>query len=126
MFLQLHELVDKIHSDVEEFADTIAERITALGGAADGRVQSTARSTAILEYPLDATSGDFHLKALSAAIVQFGKAVRLDIDKATDAALSPLRINGRQRISNRFSQQCMGDKREPTDNHGAFKRTQAR
>ena len=82
-FFQLHELFDKIHSDVEEFVDTIAERITTLGGVADGRVQTTAKSTTIPEYPLDATSADVHLKAFSAAIAEFGKTVRLDIDKAT-------------------------------------------
>src|SRR5262249_9170815 len=38
-FLQLHELFDKIHGEVEEFVDLIAERITALGHVADGRIQ---------------------------------------------------------------------------------------
>ena len=82
-FFQLHELFDQVHSEVEELVDTIAERIMALGGTADGRVQTTAKSTTIDEYPLDAAGADAHLKAIAAALAQFGKASRADIDKAT-------------------------------------------
>src|SRR5215813_8890920 len=41
-FFQLHELFDKLHDEVEDFVDILAERITAIGGIADGRVQTTA------------------------------------------------------------------------------------
>jgi starvation-inducible DNA-binding protein len=37
-FFQLHALFDKIHGEVEEFVDTIAERITTLGGIALSRL----------------------------------------------------------------------------------------
>jgi starvation-inducible DNA-binding protein len=40
-FFGLHQLFDVIHGEVEGFADTLAERITSLGGIADGRVQTT-------------------------------------------------------------------------------------
>jgi starvation-inducible DNA-binding protein len=44
-FLQLHQLFDAVHDVVEGFVDILAERITALGGVADGRVQTTAAAT---------------------------------------------------------------------------------
>lgn len=81
-FFQLHELFDKLHGEVEETVDVLAERITALGGVADGRVQTTARGTSLGEYPLEARAGDSHLRAVAAALGQFGKAVRAGISEA--------------------------------------------
>jgi len=83
-FFQLHELFDKIHGEVEEFVDTIAERITALGGVADGRVQTTAKNSQLYEYSLETSGGEAHLKAVAAVLAQFGKAVRADINAATE------------------------------------------
>ena len=82
-FYQLHQLFDEVHGVVEEFVDTLAERITALGGVADGRVKMTARATSLSEYPADAVLGDAHLKALARALGEFGAATRRDIDAAT-------------------------------------------
>ena len=83
-FFQLHTFFDGVHAIVEEFVDTIAERITTLGGVADGRVQTTASSSSLYEYPLDAHRGESHLKAVSAVLAQFGKALRTDIEAATE------------------------------------------
>ncbi|CAO3408280.1 DNA starvation/stationary phase protection protein Dps [Azospirillum largimobile] len=82
-FLQLHELFDRIHDEVEGFVDLIAERITTLGHVADGRVQTTASRSALYEYPLQAVDGVAHLKALAGALAQFGARVRTDIETAT-------------------------------------------
>ncbi len=84
-FMQLHELFDSVHSEVEGFVDLIAERITALGHVADGRAQTTAARSSLYEYPLQAVAGTDHLKALSGALAQFGALVRKDIDAATAA-----------------------------------------
>ena len=81
-FIQLHELFDKVHGLVEEFVDTIAERITTLGGVADGRVQTTAKRSSLYEYSLETSTGEQHLKVVAAVLGQFGKAVRADIDAA--------------------------------------------
>jgi starvation-inducible DNA-binding protein len=81
-FFQLHELFDKIHGEVEEAVDMLAERITALGAVADGRVQTTARATSLYEYALEARSGESHLRLIAAALGIFGKAVRAAIDEA--------------------------------------------
>lgn len=84
-FIQLHDLFDRVHSVAEEFADTIAERIVALGGIADGRVQSTAATTTLLEYALHAAGGEAHLKAISDALAHFGARIRTDIELAASA-----------------------------------------
>lgn len=81
-FFQLHQLFDQLHDGVEEFVDLIAERITALGGVADGRVQTTARASGLYEYSLETSGGESHLRAVAAVLAQFGKAVRADIDAA--------------------------------------------
>jgi len=79
-FFQLHQLFDQIHGEIEEFVDTIAERITALHGVADGRLQTDTRMTALDEYPTTAASGEEHLRALGQALARFAKAMRDDID----------------------------------------------
>ncbi len=81
-FFQLHELFDKAHSVVEEIVDTVAERITALGGVADGRVQTTVKATALNEYPLNARRGEDHLKLIASALAEFAKYLRTAIDRA--------------------------------------------
>lgn len=84
-FFQLHELFDRIHGVVEEFVDLIAERITATGGVADGRVRTVAAKSTLREYPLGAMLGRAHLDAVAAALAAFGQAVRQDIHEAERA-----------------------------------------
>jgi starvation-inducible DNA-binding protein len=84
-FFQLHELFDKIYVEVGEEIDALAERITALGGVADGRVQTTARSSSLAEYPLDASDGESHLRATAAALGRFAHAARTSIEAAAGA-----------------------------------------
>ncbi|MBU1374896.1 MAG: DNA starvation/stationary phase protection protein Dps [Alphaproteobacteria bacterium] len=81
-FFGLHQLFDKVHGEVEGFADSLAERIAALGGVADGRVQTTAAQTQLYEYALETRAGSDHLRAIAAVVSQFGKALRADIDVA--------------------------------------------
>jgi starvation-inducible DNA-binding protein len=83
-FLQLHQLFDAVHDVVEGFVDILAERITALGGVADGRVQTTAAATSLYEYALETTGGEAHLRAVAAVLAQFGKSLRADIDTAAE------------------------------------------
>jgi len=82
-FIQLHEFFDRLHGIVEGFVDTLAERITALGGVADGRIQTTVSASQLYTYSIETSSGEQHLKALAAVLAQFGKSVRMDIDAAT-------------------------------------------
>src|SRR5436190_5074674 len=67
-FIALHKLFDEIHDAVREYVDLIAERITALGGVAIGTVNDVAEQTELDPYPTDISTGEDHVKALSAAL----------------------------------------------------------
>jgi starvation-inducible DNA-binding protein len=81
-FIALHELFDKVAENVEDQIDTIAERITALGGRAYGTIASVARATSLRPYPEEISEGLQHVDALSAALAAFGAKVRAGIDAA--------------------------------------------
>jgi starvation-inducible DNA-binding protein len=79
-FHQLHELFDLIAEHLEEHSDLLAERVTALGGLANGTARQVARESSIPEYELQAISGEEHVRALVRRLAKFGSAVRSDID----------------------------------------------
>jgi starvation-inducible DNA-binding protein len=81
-FIALHELFDKVAESVEDHIDTIAERVTALGGTAHGTLAAVARGTSLRPYPEDISEGLAHVDALSAALADFGARVRGAIDSA--------------------------------------------
>jgi len=82
-FIALHELFDKVAEATEEFSDLLAERVTALGGTAEGRLQAaTVQSAALPVYPGEIFSGREHVDALSTSLAAFGRAVREAIDEA--------------------------------------------
>ncbi|NUP10938.1 MAG: DNA starvation/stationary phase protection protein Dps [Polyangiaceae bacterium] len=82
-FSELHQLFDWVHGEVEEHVDTLAERITALGGVADGRVQTTASCSGLSVYPLEVPRGDAHVELIAGALAHFGASIRSSIDAAT-------------------------------------------
>jgi starvation-inducible DNA-binding protein len=79
-FIALHELFDKISDAVLDQIDMLAERVTSLGGTAEGTVEVAARRSKLKNYPLSITSGRDHLLYLSTQVSTFGKAVRSAID----------------------------------------------
>jgi starvation-inducible DNA-binding protein len=79
-FIALHELFDKISDVVLEHIDDIAERVTSLGGTAEGTVAVAAKRSKLKNYPLSITAGKDHLFYLSTQIAAFGKSVRAGID----------------------------------------------
>ena len=83
-FIALHELFDKQADIVDEHVDEVAERITTLGGIADGAVASVAKRSSLAAYPQNLTSGMKHVDALATAFATAGKAVREAIDKADE------------------------------------------
>jgi starvation-inducible DNA-binding protein len=92
-FIALHELFDKVAETVEDQIDTIAERVTALGGTAHGTLAAVSRETSLKPYPGDISGGTSHVRALSAAVADFGKKVRAAIDESAqfgDAGTSDL------------------------------------
>lgn len=80
-FIALHELFDKVAGEVEEFVDLIAERVTTLGGTAEGTIQVVAQKSKLPSYPLAITAGNAHLEALSSALAAFGASARGAIDE---------------------------------------------
>src|SRR5713226_5336868 len=74
-FIALHELFDKVAEAAEEFIDLLAERVTALGGTAEGRIQAVTGQSTLPSYPGDIVSGREHVDALSTALAAFGRAV---------------------------------------------------
>lgn len=92
-FIALHELFDQLAGELDGHVDEMAERITALGGIAEGTVQAVAGRSKLDAYPLEIAEGRAHLDALAAAYARFAKAVRKasdDADKAGDADTSDL------------------------------------
>jgi starvation-inducible DNA-binding protein len=92
-FIALHELFDKIAESIEDQIDTIAERVTALGGTAHGTLAAVARGTSLKPYPEDISNGAAHVEALATVLADFGKKVRAAIDEAAkfgDAGTSDL------------------------------------
>jgi starvation-inducible DNA-binding protein len=92
-FIALHELFDKISAVVFEQIDEIAERVTSLGGTAEGTVAVAAKRSKLKNYPLSITAGKDHLFYLSTQIAAFGKSVRAaiaDTDELGDADTADL------------------------------------
>jgi starvation-inducible DNA-binding protein len=56
-FIALHELFDSLAEGIEEPVDTIAERVTALGGVAMGTARLAARNSRLPELPHDSYDG---------------------------------------------------------------------
>ncbi len=92
-FIALHGLFDTLAGELGGPIDDLAERITALGGVAEGTVQVVGARSKLEAYPLELTEGLAHVDALAAAVARFGKSVRKasdDAGKAGDADTSDL------------------------------------
>lgn len=79
-FQQLHELFDSIATNLEAQSDLIAERVTALGGTANGTSRQVASSSSLAEYDLDAITGTDHVRALVSQLARLAAEVRAAID----------------------------------------------
>ncbi|PSN17450.1 DNA starvation/stationary phase protection protein Dps [filamentous cyanobacterium CCP5] len=83
-FYQLHELFDEMASELEEYVDMVAERVTALGGTALGTSRLAAANSILPEYDLDAVDGVEHVTALAERFAAYAKHVREAIDQTDD------------------------------------------
>jgi starvation-inducible DNA-binding protein len=84
-FIAIHEMLDDLRDDVDEYVDTIAERISALGASPHGTVQTVADKTSLRPYPTDLQRIEDHLRALVERYAATASAMRRDIDSAAAA-----------------------------------------
>ncbi len=83
-FMALHQLFDKVHHEVSEAIDEVAERAVQLGGTAMGTARLAAEHSRLEEYPHTITEGHDHVEAVSAAIAHCAKSVRSAIESCED------------------------------------------
>ncbi|MGE0723818.1 MAG: DNA starvation/stationary phase protection protein Dps [Alphaproteobacteria bacterium] len=83
-FIALHELFDQIAGRIDGHVDEIAERVTALGGTAEGTLQVVGKKTTLAAYPVALASGREHVGKLADALAAFGKEARAAIDAADE------------------------------------------
>ncbi|MGL4610515.1 MAG: DNA starvation/stationary phase protection protein Dps [Trueperaceae bacterium] len=82
-FQQLHELFDKVAAKVEPFVDTIAERVTTLGGVAMGTVRMAAANSTLPEYPM-VVDGRAHLEAVVDRFAAYAASNRAALRRSGD------------------------------------------
>lgn len=83
-FYQLHELFDELATNLLGHIDTIAERVTALGGLATGTVRMAASSSRLPEFPLEVTRDMEVVTCLVERYANLAMTTRQAIDTADD------------------------------------------
>jgi starvation-inducible DNA-binding protein len=79
-FIALHELFDRLHLAIVPFIDDTAERITALGGIAQGTARTIAHRSSLKEFPLERGDGTSFVAALADRFAALAKSTRAAID----------------------------------------------
>ncbi len=88
-FYQLHLVFDATAKVIFKQIDPIAERITQLGGVANGTVRMSAANSKIPAYSVESISGPQHLVALADALGVYCKELRDASDKIDDLGDEP-------------------------------------
>lgn len=83
-FYQLHLLFDEAAESIFEFVDMLAERVTALGGYAEGTARMAANTSRLAEFPTDLIEGPQLVAVLAERFAQYGATTRTAIDTATE------------------------------------------
>jgi starvation-inducible DNA-binding protein len=81
-FSMLQQLFNEIATEIEDFANLVAERIAALGGIAVGTVRIAALTSDLPEYPLTIANGNEHLAVLVERFAHYGRSIRHGITEA--------------------------------------------
>jgi len=92
-FYQLHKLFDEAAESVEGYIDTVAERVTQLGGYAEGTARMAAKNSRLPEWPVKPMEQDEFLAALTDRFAVAANGIRKAIDdsaKAGDTGSSDL------------------------------------
>jgi starvation-inducible DNA-binding protein len=84
-FIGIHLMLDGFRTEQDEWVDTMAERITQIGGTALGTTQAVAKGTSLEPYPTDVYAIMDHLKELIKRYAKVANAIRAAIDQADEA-----------------------------------------
>ena len=88
-FYQLHLVFDHVAKVIGKQVDPIAERLTQLGGVANGTVRQAAICSNIPEYPVETIAGMDHVRALADSLGVYCKALREGSDKIDEIGDGP-------------------------------------
>ena len=84
-FIAIHELFDAVAHEVLEAVDAIAERATALGGAAQGTARMAVQNSRLEEIADGPIQSEDALKMVVERVGKFANDARAAIDTATEA-----------------------------------------
>lgn len=82
-FIAIHELFDSVATEVDGYADSIAERTGGLGGVAHGTVQMSSRHSFLIPFDLGIADSHAYVAAVSGSLAAFGQSTREAIDHAS-------------------------------------------
>jgi starvation-inducible DNA-binding protein len=88
-FYQLHLVFDHVAKVIGKQADPIAERITQLGGIANGTARQASMCSIIPEYKVDTVAGMDHVRALSDSLGKYCACLRNASDEIDDLGDEP-------------------------------------
>lgn len=83
-FYQLQNLCKTIATELDAYANLIAERLVVLGGVALGTVRTAATQSTLPEYPGDIAEGRLHVLALTERFAHYTAVMRSTIAHAAD------------------------------------------
>ena len=83
-FYSLHKLFDDLATSVEAHLDDIAERVTALGGIAQGTIRQAASASRLSEFPVKLKDDLAFVAALRDRFAAAANSTRKAIDEADD------------------------------------------
>ena len=92
-FGPLHTLFATMATELDTYADLVAERLVTLGGTAQGTARAVALQSTLPEYPAVFLEGSAHVRALAERFASFATALReniahtADVEDAGSAAL---------------------------------------
>lgn len=83
-FYSLHLLFDDLAAMIHPFTDTLAERITLLGGIARGSIRRAAALSTLEEFPESPHDGETYLRELQARYAEHSNNCRRQIEAVSD------------------------------------------